>query len=411
MREGTHGAVGTKITISRRSFATARPRPFRALFVLSALTGAFAAAVACLPNLADISDDGASFEAGTAPLRGCGDGIIETLDDGGDAGESCDPGTDASVTGCASCQITCEGELDPSSHHCYFVAGADTSYGAAATRCKDQRAHVVTFSSDDEVARVGKVALDPSGYWIGLARSSLLLGAYQANRTEEPGFPYPLLTSAPSATGPCPGCYGVGADAGVFPLADVDASDTLTDTSCVASRSGAWFRVPCNSGPSRATVCEREPSGARAQDCVGGFCFSLPQTRGDKTYLVVVSAADPETAAQNCGGLDRGSLVVLETSQEREQLAHEIVTRYPDESQQLWIGLVQDGGTWVWEDGVTAEPSSGGRALPWGNAQPEGGPGARAYLRVGAAAYDTQLAYAGDGTKARRLYVCQRPAQ
>jgi hypothetical protein len=373
-----------------------------------AVTAALAAAGACLPNLVAVGGEDASFEGGVVPFRGCGDGIIETLDDGGDAGESCDPGGDASVTGCNGCQITCEGgELDPSSQHCYFAAGADTSYGAAASRCRDLRAHVVTLSSDEEVALVGRVALDPRGYWVGLARSSLLLGAYESNRVEEPGFPAPPLTGAPAAGGPCAGCFGLGADAGVFPLAPgVDASDNQADTSCVASSGGAWFQVPCNSGPSRATVCEREPAGARAQDCIGGLCFSLPQTRGVKTYLVVVSAADPETAAASCSGLDGGSLVVLATSQEREQLAHEIVTRYPDEVSELWIGVVDDGGAWVWEDGVAL----GARPAPWGNAQPDGGgAGARAFLRVGARAYDTQLAYADQTTP--RLYVCQRPAQ
>lgn len=402
--------AGTANTKNPRRAASSRLRPLAGVLALPLVLAALAAGGACLPDLAAIPAEDASFEGGAAPFRGCGDGIIETLDDGGDAGESCDPGTDASVTGCESCQLTCkDGELDPVSQHCYFVAGSDTSYGAAAQRCKDLRAHVVTFASDAEVTIVSKVAADAAGYWVGLARTPLLLGAYQANRTEEPGFPYPPLTTAPSAAGPCPGCFGVGADAGVFPLADVDASDTATDTSCVASRDGSWFRVPCNSGPSRSTVCEREPAGARAQDCIGGFCFSLPQTVGQKTYLVVVSATDPETAAQSCSGLDGGSLVVFTTREEREQLAHEIVTRYPEESPQLWIGLAEDAGTWVWEDGLVAEPASG-RPLPWGNAQPEAGAGARAFMRVGVGSYDTQLAYTDD-TKAPRLYVCQRPAR
>ena len=385
-------------------------RRFTAVLALTAPVGALAAAVACLPDLAAIAAEDAPFEAGAPPFRGCGDGIIETLDDGGDAGESCDPGSDASVPGCERCRITCEGALDPVSHHCYFLADAATSYGQAATNC-GQRAHVVTFASDDEVALVNRVAVDPAGYWIGLARSPLVLGAYQANRTEEPGFPYlPLLATGPSGAGPCPGCFGIGADpeAGVFPLADVDASETLADTACVASRGGTWFRVPCNSGPVRSTVCEREPPGARAQDCIGGFCFSLPQTHGQKTYLVAVSAADPDTAALTCGGLDGGSLVVLATSQEREQLAHEIVLRYPNETPELWIGLVDDGGVWSWEDGVAADAATG-RPLPWGNAQPKAGAGARAFVRVGVGAYDTQLAHADDA-KTPRLYVCQRPA-
>ena len=36
--------------------------------------------------------------------------------------------------------------------------------------------------------------------------------------------------------------------------------------------------------------------------------------------------------------------------------------------------------------------------------------GARAYMRLASTSYDTQLAHA-DGTKAERLYVCQRSVE
>jgi hypothetical protein len=373
---------------------------------------ALAAAGACLPDLAELPSEVGPLEAGAASFRGCGDGIIETLDDGGDAGESCDPGSDASLAGCEGCQITCEGALDPLSHHCYFAAGTDSSYGGAATRCKDRRAHLVTISSADEAARVTAVA-SGSSHWIGLARSALLLGAYQANRPEEPGFPYPPLR-VPAAAGPCPGCFGVGADAGVFPLADVDASDPQADTSCVAAQGERWFRVPCTSGPDRVTLCEREPTGARERPCIGAYCFSVPQTSGAKTYLLVGSMTEPDVAAETCRELG-GSLVVFATNAEREQVVHEILERYPDEPQQLWIGLVRDAGTWVWEDGVLAD-AEGGRPRPWGNAEPRepsdagpaAGQGARAFIRVGVSAYDTQLAQADNGPRTPRGYICER---
>lgn len=205
----------------------------------------------------------------------------------------------------------------------------------------------------------------------------------------------------------------LGADGGELPLAaEVDAS-SASEARCIVSIGGRWFRVLCDStGTQRATVCEREPVGARAQDCIGGFCFTLPHTAGRKRYLVAVSATDPDTAAQSCAGLTRGSLVVLTSNEEREQLAHEIGARFPDEvDRELWIGLAEDGGAWQWEDGVVAEAdaSADARPLPWGNAQPVTVAGARAYMRLASTTYDTQLAYADDGKKTPRLYVCERP--
>jgi hypothetical protein len=375
-------------------------------------TGALLAAGACLPDLATIAGTDASVES---LAQGCGDGIIATLDDGGDAGESCDPGADAQVPGCRACQITCEGTLDPKTGHCYFAAGADTSYVAARTRCKAERAHVVTLASAEEAKLLAQISADESGYWVGLSRKeSDLLGAYGPpnERPEEPGFAYPKA-SDPAARGPCAGCFGVGAerDAGTFPLTDVDASDTTVDTSCVASRGGTWFQVPCSGTSTRPTICEREPEGVRAQACGNdGFCFTLPQTAGVKSYLVAVSPADPETADTTCRFLDGGSLVVLDSREEREQLAHEIYAFYPDREQQLWIGLHADGGTWAWDDGVIAA-SGAARPLPWGNAQPAAPANARAFLRVNATTYDTQLAYADDGGGGARLFICQRPAR
>jgi hypothetical protein len=377
-----------------------------------ALAGLFAAG-ACLPDLTAIAAADGALEAAAAPFEGCGDGVIATLDDGGDAGESCDPGFegDAQVPGCRACQITCEGTLDPKSGHCYFAAGADVSYPLALARCKAERAHVVTFASDEELTFVKNIAA--SGYWVGLSiKSAELFGAYgpPAERLEEPGFPFPSAPS-PAAAGPCEGCFGSGADGGLFPSADVDASDTTTDTSCIASRGGdGWFRVPCNADIARPTICEREPAGMRSKICGNeGLCLNVARTAGVKTYLVTVSAADPETAATTCSFLDGGSLVVFDSREEREQIAHEIVKRNPDDEQQLWIGLHADAGAWTWDDGVSA--ASPARPPPWGNAQPNGATNARAFIRVNAPAYDTQLAYADDGGRAPRLFICQQPVR
>ncbi len=392
----------TENTRDPRSRAGARG-PFALLVVAAiALVAAVSGAAACLPDLSAIPAD----EGGTSPpFVGCGDGVIATLDDGGDAGESCDPGkADAQPPGCKSCQIVCEGTLDRATNHCYFALPTEeSSYNDARTQCAAAGAHVVTFASNAEVALVEGIEHDrDAGFWVGLSRTSNFNDAYGPDRAEEPGFPYPPA----GVKGPCDGCFGLGADAGVFPIADRDAASPT----CLASRGGGWFQVECSEGAKRTTICEREPVGVRAQDCFGGFCFTLSSTVGKKSYLVIVSRLDPDQAAQSCAALDGGSLVFLDSAEEREQLAHEILARDPTAAeQQLWIGLVaDDAGAWSWDDGVPATPD-GARPLPWGNEQPGAQPRARAFMRLAATAYDTELAYADDGGRAPRLYVCQRP--
>jgi len=148
--------------VSSAHKATPEPRAggrgaFALLAGLSA--GVLGLGAACLPDLAPISTEPTSGE-GSTPFVGCGDGVIATLDDGGDAGESCDPGKpndlDAQSPGCRSCQIVCEdgGVIDPRTGHCYFAAAASDSYQAAITSCKARGAHVVTFASKGEVALV-----------------------------------------------------------------------------------------------------------------------------------------------------------------------------------------------------------------------------------------------------------------
>ena len=404
------GRANTEIQ-RRSASARARARVMLVAGVASVALLALLAVAACLPDLAAIAADAATESTTATRFQGCGDGIIATLDDGGDAGESCDPGADATVGCTADCRIECSGgTIDPRSGHCYFAAGTDTTFNAADVRCQLAKAHVVTFASQEEADLVSTLATSAAPtYWVGLVRSNTL-NAYTANHPEEPGFPIPPAGTG-AGTGPCSGCFGIGADAGVFP--------SLTDagtTDCVAWSGGGWLQVPCSpadagTATTRTTICEREPAGVRAQDCIGGFCFTLASTAGTKRYLVAVAATDPDTAALSCSGLDGGSLVVFGSREEREQLAHEIRARYPDEiDEQLWIGLVEDGGAWTWDDGVVADVDAS-RPLPWGNAQPSAVPGARAYMHLATTVYDTQLAYADDGGKAARLYICQRRAE
>ncbi|MDB5217809.1 MAG: hypothetical protein JWO86_5736 [Myxococcaceae bacterium] len=400
----------TANTAIQRASASACPRARARVMVVGGIVCAsllaFAAVAACLPDLAAIAAADGSVEA-AARFQGCGDGIIATLDDGGDAGESCDPGGADAAVGCtADCRIECDGgRIDPTTGHCYFAAGADTTFQAANARCQVAKAHVVTFVSQAEVDLASKLMTSGSStYWVGLVFNGTF-GAYGSNHPEEPGFPLPS-----AATGPCSGCFGVGDDAGVFP-AEVDSGTT----DCVAGTGSGWRAVPCSPADagtaiSRTTICEREPIGVRAQECIGGFCFTLASTAGKKRYLVAVSFTDPDTAALSCAGLG-GSLVVFGSREEREQLAHEIRARYPDEAdQQFWIGLVEDGGAWSWDDGVVADVDAS-YPLAWGNAQPITVAGARAYMRLATTVYDTQLAFADDGGKAARFYICQRPVQ
>ncbi len=388
-------------------------RPLFALLLSASALAALAAAGACLPDLSVIAEaDAGSFDD-ASPALACGNGVIDTADGGG---EQCDPGADAEVTGCTGgCRIACEGRRDPKTNHCYFAPGQrDTKYSDAVTRCKVARAHVVTLNSQEEVATVRELAADESGYWVGVLHNPSL-GAYRPDQPEEPGFPFTSRAGVPAA-GPCEGCFTVGADAGVLPV-EADASDT----SCVASRDGGWFQVPC--GPedggalvARPTVCEREPVGVRTLvDCpIGAWCFDVPATAGQKRYFIFNTPVDPDLAAASCRAVTgsdgtRGALLTLASREERQQVAHEIVQHSPEAvEQQLWIGLSSDAGTWTWDDGVPASS----RPSPWGNAQPPSASAPRAYMRITVTTYDTQLAYADNPTTpaTRRLYICQRPA-
>jgi hypothetical protein len=425
-RHGVAGPANTANTENRRQRRAAPARSLLAVAVALLAPAAIAAAAACLPDLAAIVTEDASLESGSVThFTGCGDGIIATLDDGGDAGESCDPGAaavqaDADVPGCtAQCQLRCEGTIDPTSGHCYFVAGTSETYGNANTLCTLAKAHIVTFASNAEAELVNtQVAPDAPTYWVGLSQNAAFGSAYFANQPDEPGY-------APPSGAACTGCFGIGDTGGIF-ASEVEAGTTpCLATSAPAgatSTARTWLQVACDRTDggavtrSRTTICEREPIGARAQDCIGGFCFTLARTAGSKRYLAVVAPTDPDTAQQVCSGLDGGSLVTFGSREEREQLAREIRFHYPVDPEEIYIGLVEDGGSWTWDDGVVADVDAAStRPSPWGNAQPStsaAASGARAYMRLATSgAYDTQLAYADDGTKPARIYVCQRRAE
>jgi len=189
---GNSGPGGTpRPPESSRQRALKRGAVVGVLASLAAATLALGAA--CLPSLSPIPDAPTPVE-GSTPFVGCGDGLIATLDDGGDAGESCDPGKpndpDAQAPGCSACRIVCEkdGVIDPRTGHCYFPVDPSDNYQAAITSCKARGAHVVTFASAAEVTLVQGVTggAGASGFWVGLSRSSALGEAYGPDRPEEP---------------------------------------------------------------------------------------------------------------------------------------------------------------------------------------------------------------------------------
>jgi hypothetical protein len=373
-----------------------------------AFSGALAAAAACLPDPDNVVGVDAALVVPDAALASlgpyCGDGVIETLDDGGDAGESCDPG-DAGFPGCDHCQWSCpEGVIDDAGGHCYFYAGVSTTLEEAANACR-KHAHVVTLASAREAALVS-VLTDGGPYWVGISVDGYTLDYLPEERTDDPGYP-----GNPGET--CTGCFG-GANRGVLAPLDGSASGN-----CVASVDGGWFKVPCSDGGVEfSTVCEREPPGERATYCLGPFCTTLPATAGAKRYVIGLTEVSAEQAVNACAGYRNGGLVTLSTPEEREELARELELLVPPEDAvgglvTAWIGLHLEDGGWTWDDGVPAS-SEAGRPLPWGENQPASAGAGRAFLRLsqrfpGNFAFDTKLVANDDGDGAgARFFICQR---
>jgi len=357
------------------------------VFVLGACAASLLVAAACLPDLTPIPAIPDASEAPQA-LSACGDGVVETLDDGGDAGESCDPG-DASVPGCEACAFTCPGTLDDAGH-CYFALEPSRSILAANGACGALGAHVVTLASDREAALAATVA-GGAEHWIGLVR-----------RSDFPGNPYVPRDNGegrePGWRRSCAGCYAQGAsDGGSFAV----HPDAGASPDCLVASGGRWLQVGCDGPNAFATVCEREPVGARAFFCGGPYCTTLPVTAGTKRY-VFGPVVDAKGAEEFCAAFEEGRLVTFDSREEREQLVREILTRFKPPLE-VWIGLARVGPSFRWDDGVAADGTT--RPLPWGADQPDAG--SRAFLRVDAdLLFDTQLAYVGDD--APRIVACQR---
>src|SRR5690349_2580709 len=109
--------------------AARKRRAVRVVHVAAFAAVAIAAPIAidgCLPELAPLNavPEAAPLPEAAAPGPLCGDGYIDTRDNGGSADESCDP-ADATAVGCDRCHTVCsDSGRDDAGGHCYFTAGA-----------------------------------------------------------------------------------------------------------------------------------------------------------------------------------------------------------------------------------------------------------------------------------------------
>jgi len=356
--------------------------------------------MACIPDLP--SNQGTTTDGSVGGPEGgkpfCGDGIIDLQ-----SLEQCDPGAvDGSAYCTADCKVVCDGGfLWSRNNHCYFDVplGAASLNEAINTRCTGGGAHVVTFASEEELDAVAG-AIDAGAFWVGLSFDTNDNG-YTSVHALEPGW-------QPG----CPGCFAHVPDP-TQPLPG-DGGFCVEGFSNVAA---SWQEYPCDptdAGPRRRihAVCEREPAGVLQRACIeaGISCIELAWTAGLKRYVYFHNAAPsdgPDGAAeQTCASLG-GSLVVLQSRDEREQMWKAVGEATPS----FWIGLSlpEDGASWVWDDDASddAYPS------PWGIRWPHEPGGSRAYLSQngGTPAFvdDTLAKNPGAGAPAFFPFVCQLP--
>jgi hypothetical protein len=366
MREMTRGAFSRRTALAMISLA--------GLF--------FASIFACLPELSPLKEAAgvdAADETSSVPTSTCGNDFIDD-----DAGEVCDPGEAvATSTTCIDCLIQCTGGLvDRESGHCYFLANTSATYEQAAEACKG--GHVVTVDSDREAELVDSITSLP--YWVGYQTG---VGGYRSVVPTEPGF---------TVDGGCAGCYVRGL---------TSAND---GGECVVAADGGWSLSSCT-GTTAATICEREPLGKRSFFCHLGatYCATTTFTVGKKRYLLyyVTSAArSANAAAAECAQHDGGRLVVFESREEREQIVQELLRLEVETPFSAWIGATSDGGAWTWDNGRPVD--DGGLPSPWGTDQPSADAG-RAFIRIGSAFLDSQLAQAEGDDTVVRAFICERP--
>jgi hypothetical protein len=323
-----------------------------AVTACAAGAGAAVAAVACIP---DLPGDQPADAAEAAPPGHCGDGITQL-----DLGEQCDPGPippGSSLGGCTSdCKVDCPGGYAwPANYHCYtrYPKTTGSLFGQALQYCRGVGGHVVTFASEEEFQEVVRELQlsqsNPPAFWVGLQPDPEGPNEYTPFAALEPGWSPTCsgcFVHSDDASAPLPGAPGC-----VQALADLDAS---------------WQQSPCTDAGKIHVICEREPPGALSDRCDAGVCFDLAWTFGTKHYVYVRPVATADQAEAHCASLG-GTLVVLRSRDEREQLWHELQRMPVPTPDSVWIGLSSDdAGNWMWDDeaGVDAYPS------PWGASKP-----------------------------------------
>jgi hypothetical protein len=359
---------------------------------------------------------GTSSSSGAIP-PGCGDGYIDLA-----AGEQCDPGTQGSgVSGCnPNCTIQCSadaGFLWPKNNHCYELAGTATSLYIGADRnvCAPLAGapHVATFASEEEFRAVA-ASVKAGWFWVGLLEP-MNNNDYVSYGEFEPGWSMQ-----------CSGCYAHTADL-TMGLPKSTVVGTGGDYCVQASsdlKQNSWQMVPCgglNAG--LPVVCEREPVGNQWRACDAGTCIELVWTHGAKSYVYSAFSVTADQAEAACRGMG-GSLVVLRSRDEREQLWKELGKLTSGVPPKIWIGLsetVVDAGAsdatpadgaatsvWRWDD----DASDDAYASPWGWDQPKttANRSSRAYLmNEQPAASDNTLARTDGPMPAALPYVCEVP--
>ncbi|MDP9151374.1 MAG: C-type lectin domain-containing protein, partial [Myxococcota bacterium] len=238
-------------------------------------------------------------------------------------------------------------------------------------------------------------------FWVGLDTA---FARYNSVAAFEPGW-------SPS----CPGCYARTPGQAQLPRFDASADGAAGAQGCVAAFADtqltSWTQYPCANAPARLKViCEREPVGVRSRACDAGVCLDLAWTHRAKRYVYREDAATADSAEQQCATLG-GSLIVLQSQDEREQLWRELshMAVVPDA---IWIGLSRVAAAgpapqWTWDD----DASSDAYPSPWGDRQPRAiGPATttRAFLlhQGSPPSLDDTLAH-NDVPEAELPFVCQ----
>lgn len=364
---------------------------------------ALAAAGACIPDLPP--DQAPPAPAPVVDRGQCGDGYIDLA-----AGEQCDPpvAPDAGSLGCSDhCTVICSGLRWPHNDHCYELmsAAATALQGEASSRCANLPGggHVVTFASQGELDAVTRYLADAGAgpFWIGLWQAP---DKFNSVNAYEPGW---------STT--CPGCYAHTSDARAPLPRSAEAVADPTALACVGGSpepaKTSWAQYPCSGSAALRVVCEHEPEGVHSTACEAGICIDLVATYSTKAYVYQASPLSWTDAEARCRGLG-GSLVVLQSRDEREQLWLEL-SRLSIPPSRVWIGLspgpvdAGDAGaaTWIWDDGTSADAPDA-YPSPWGVGEPAGPTPAFLSHSTTQPPVDDTLAVT-DSTVHTLPYVCQ----